>query len=86
MTTTSAPDRDEEVRWLLWDLHSAVAQELLNRIASGEAKPADLAVAVRFLKDNGVDAEQGASSGDYLRELANSLPFPVENIEPQSSH
>ena len=34
------------------DLYDAVADELLAKIQSGEAKPADLAVAVRFLKDN----------------------------------
>jgi hypothetical protein len=33
-------------------LFDAVADELLTKIKSGEAKPADLAVAVKFLKDN----------------------------------
>ena len=35
-------------------LFDAVADELLTKIKTGEAKPADLAVAVKFLKDNNV--------------------------------
>ena len=35
-------------------LFDAVADELLTKIKSGEAKPADLAVAVKFLKDNNI--------------------------------
>ena len=35
-------------------LFDAVADELLTKIKTGEAKPADLAVAVKFLKDNNI--------------------------------
>ena len=38
------------------DLHEALAQELLQRIKSGEAKAPDLAVAAKFLKDNEITA------------------------------
>ena len=34
---------------LLEDLHEATAIELLERVRSGSAKPADLGVAVKFL-------------------------------------
>ena len=57
----------------LEELHTVVAEELLNRVRSGDAKPADLAVAVKFLKDNGVDAL--ASNDSPLKRLAQSLPF-----------
>lgn len=57
----------------LEELHSVVAEELLARIKSGDAKPADLAVAVKFLKDNGVDAL--ASNDSPLKRLAQVLPF-----------
>jgi len=54
-------------------LHNALTEELLQRILSGEAKPADLAVARQFLKDNGVDALATPDSG--LRQLVDALPF-----------
>lgn len=46
---------------LLAKMHSALGEELLRRIRSGEAKPQDLAVAARFLKDNGISATISAS-------------------------
>ncbi len=58
---------------LFQSLHSALTEELLQRILSGEAKPADLAVARQFLKDNGIDALAAPDSG--LRQLVDSLPF-----------
>jgi hypothetical protein len=60
-------------RLALEELHTSVAEELLARIKSGDAKPADLAVAVKFLKDNGVDAL--ASNDSPLKRLAQVLPF-----------
>jgi len=41
---------------LLGALHEAVANDLLQRIQSGEATPAEISVAVKFLKDNGIEA------------------------------
>jgi hypothetical protein len=41
---------------LLSTLHDAVAQELLGRVRSGEASPAELSAAIKFLKDNGIEA------------------------------
>lgn len=57
---------------LLGDLHSAVAAELLMRIQSGEASAAELSTAIRFLKDNNIEAI--ASENDGLTELMKSLP------------
>ncbi|WMM95755.1 DNA maturase A [Roseobacter phage CRP-403] len=57
---------------LLGDLHSAVASELLMRIKSGEASAAELSTAIRFLKDNNIEAI--ASENDGLTELMKSLP------------
>jgi hypothetical protein len=62
-----------ENKHALEELHSVVADELLARIKSGDAKPADLAVAVKFLKDNGVDAL--ANNDSPLKRLAQVLPF-----------
>ena len=42
---------------LLAKLHEAVGDELLQRIQSGEATSADLSVATKFLKDNGINID-----------------------------
>ena len=57
-------------------LYEAVATELLTRIESGEAKPADLAVAVKFLKDNDITAIP--INDNALQQLMESMPFPSE--------
>lgn len=38
------------------ELHAAVAKELAARIRSGEATAADISNAIKFLKDNGIEA------------------------------
>ena len=58
------------------DLYDAVAEELLAKIQSGEAKPADLAVAVRFLKDNDITALP--VNDNALQQLMESMPFPSD--------
>jgi hypothetical protein len=68
---------------LLEELHTAVAEDLLVKIQSGEATAADLSVARAFLKDNGVDSVAFADSP--IANIAAALPFhspdePVENI------
>jgi len=40
---------------LLKQLHLVLAQELLDKVKSGDAKAGDLNVARQFLKDNGVE-------------------------------
>lgn len=58
---------------MLEDLHVAVAEELLARVRTGEATAAELTVAARFLKDNGIDADMKQDSP--LVNLAKVLPF-----------
>ena len=58
------------------DLYDAVADELLAKIQSGEARPADLAVAVRFLKDNDITALP--VNDNALQQLVESMPFPSQ--------
>ena len=41
----------------LSDLHESLAKELLRKIKSGNATASELSVAVKFLKDNGIEAE-----------------------------
>tara|TARA_R100000458_G_scaffold41772_1_gene39508 strand:- start:2324 stop:2563 length:240 start_codon:yes stop_codon:yes gene_type:complete len=65
-------------------LHSQVAQELLQRITSGEASSADMSNAIKFLKDNGVEGLPVQDSP--LGNLVNVLPFPKkENLKKVSS-
>ena len=65
-------------------LHSQVAQELLQRITSGEASSADMSNAIKFLKDNGVEGLPVQDSP--LGDLVNVLPFPKkENLKKVSS-
>jgi hypothetical protein len=58
----------------LENLHSQVAQELLQRVISGEASSADMSNAIKFLKDNGIEGL--AMQDSPLGNLVNILPFP----------
>ena len=58
---------------VLKDLFNLMAEELVRKIAMGEASSADLSVARQFLKDNGIDSSMEAS--DLLLNLAKTLPF-----------
>ena len=64
---------------ILFVLHTAVAQTLLEKIKDGKAKSADLGVAVRFLKDNGIEATP--VNDNPLAQLLESLPFDQEEEE-----
>lgn len=57
---------------LLGTLHDAVARTLLAKVESGEASPAELSAAIKFLKDNGIEAN--IAEGTTLDKLANALP------------
>jgi len=58
---------------LLAKLHEAVGDELLQRIQSGEATSADLSVATKFLKDNGINID--VEDSPPIMNLVKSLPF-----------
>ena len=60
-------------------LHTAVAEELLERVRNGEAKPADIANAIKFLKDNHVDAVIADDSP--MRNLLDNLPFDQVSLD-----
>lgn len=53
-------------------LHNKVAQELLERIQRGEATAADISNAIKFLKDNGIEAR--ADRNPALNSLARQFP------------
>ncbi len=62
---------------VLEELHGSVAVELLNRIRNGEARPADMANAIKFLKDNGIEGLP--IEGSPLGNLVNNMPFPTKD-------
>lgn len=64
---------------VLESLHGAVAEELLARVRSGEAKPADIANAIKFLKDNNVDAV--ITEDSPMKNLLDNLPFDQVSLE-----
>lgn len=63
---------------MLDSLHRAVCEDLMAKIKSGDAKAADLAAAIKFLKDNGIEAIP--VEGSPLGNLVDNLPFNVEPI------
>jgi len=69
---------------MLSTLHCAVAQELLDRVMSGDAKPADISNAIKFLKDNHIDAVP--VQGSPLDGLLGALPFNAESLQDALAH
>tara|TARA_R110000782_G_scaffold74227_1_gene148379 strand:+ start:154 stop:357 length:204 start_codon:yes stop_codon:yes gene_type:complete len=59
---------------LLSQLHEGVTKELLLRVKSGEATPAELSVAVKFLKDNGASNDI-VTAESPMASLLTALPF-----------
>lgn len=57
---------------ILAALHAEIAGELRKRIASGEATAADISNAIKFLKDNGIEADPEANPG--IQSLAHQFP------------
>jgi len=64
---------------VLEDLHVATAKDLLRRVKSGEATPAELTAALKMLKDNGIEAMP--TQENPLGELASQLPEFTEQDE-----
>ena len=62
---------------ILSKLHSAIPKYILDKITDNTATAADLAVAVKFLKDNGVDCV--ASENPGVSSLAERMSFPVDD-------
>ena len=57
---------------LMERLHQEIAEDLLKRVQSGEATSQELSVAVKFLKDNGIEAQ--VTKDSPLANLIDSLP------------
>ena len=64
---------------LLEQLHLVLAQELLDKVKSSDAKAGDLNVARQFLKDNGIECIP--VENNPMEDLMNNLP-DLETIPP----
>lgn len=67
---------------LLGELHLATAQHLLAKIKSGEASPAEVSAAIKFLKDNNIEAV--VQPGDTMDKLYKALPVFKDEDEEYS--
>jgi hypothetical protein len=61
-------------RKILDELHESVAQDLLQKVKSGEASASELSVATKFLKDNGACLEV-INTESPMANLLEALPF-----------
>ena len=70
---------------ILATLHNAVAEDLLSKVLGGEATAQELNAAIKFLKDNGIEALPVENSP--LADLASSLPsFTDDDDDLDSLH
>lgn len=69
---------------LLGLLHDAVAQDLITKVQSGEATAAELSAAIKFLKDNGIEALPTENS--KLDRLSKSLPEFTDDEPLHAKH
>ena len=63
---------------VLDELHTELAETLLQKVRSGEAKGSDLNVARQFLKDNGIEGLPVENTP--LKDLVDELPFDEESV------
>lgn len=64
---------------LLGQLHDTVARTLLAKIESGEATPAEISAAIKFLQNNGIEAN--IAEGSTLDKIAQALPTFDDEVE-----
>jgi hypothetical protein len=69
----------------LENLHSQVAETLSDKLKSPDVTAADISAAIKFLKDNGIDAIP--TKGSPLGNLADTVPFQPgdDNDEEQAA-
>ena len=68
----------------LKELHTRLAERLLERIKEKDVKASDLNVARQFLRDNGIDAVPTENSP--LQNLIDEMPFDEKQKNPVKTH
>lgn len=68
------------------ELHQAMARALLDRIRSGDASAAELEVARKLLKDNGVSSFTAGDDSqlDAIGRHLKALPFVSDGQNPRA--
>lgn len=64
----------------LANLHGALAEHFIKRLASGEATAAELNCIRQFLKDNGIECD--GESNPAMQQLVDDLP----SFDDESAH
>lgn len=64
-------------------LHEGVVDELLDQLRD-EPSHQVLAVAAKFLKDNGIEVAPGSTAGSGLRKLLDEMPFESEDVDDKT--
>lgn len=61
----------ENIKDLLEEIHFKTAEHMLNKLSGGNVEAKDLAVIIKFLKDNNVDTDtlNDVSQSDHLNTL-----------------
>lgn len=62
----------------LVELHEEIGKILLTRIKNGEATPADISNAIKFLKDNGINCD--GMKNTVISDIITDLPS-IEELE-----
>lgn len=79
MAKKNTPSKASEE--VLASLHSAVADLLLLRVRSGEITPAELSAAIKFLKDNHIEADPDSPK---MKDIVKELPKFEDEYAPEA--
>lgn len=63
---------------LMEKLYRTAANQLINKLASGEGTSADFKNAIQMLKDNGIDCSEKRGPIEWIQTLHEQLPFDEE--------
>jgi hypothetical protein len=64
---------------LLGQLHAQVTEQLIAKVMSGDCTAAEMANAIRFLKDNGIEAIP--EPGSEMQRLVDAIPDFPDHLE-----
>ncbi len=71
---------------ILEALHKMVGEQLLEQISAGDAGASVFAQAIKFLKDNNIDAANSPTLDKLMGSLEATLPFTDPNDPTTHSH
>lgn len=78
-STKQINEQKHKLEDLLLDLLELTAEELMDRMRTGEASPQDISNAIKLCKENGIDIR--ITDGEPLDILDKTdLPFQGENV------